>query len=273
MYPENGDFEEGIQASIRQLVVAYRMPLDDLTNSIINKLAREQAEKIKRRTKRGGIPSSLVILLNLRQKKQAIAWIKEMTISTACLSNLILNCNKIGFTHRRIHKEFIHEDFNRPVEDAQISSVSKTGEVRLAEKEKILRKLTSRYLNRKYSTAHLFEKGDEWHLIYFDHNDIYAPIGLNHHTRGPHVHYISHLWGRHIDKETLWNQFESREIKANSEHIRFVEKKFIEPKKEKGKVGLVRIKPQSVMKLDDNTVCYKDEFDELKIYRKKKNQD
>jgi hypothetical protein len=267
MTSEEGDFEKGIKASMRQIISANGIPLNNITESIIDKLAREEAEKIKRRTKRGGIPSSLRILLSLKEKKKAVSWIKKMTISTQYISNLILNCKKLGYIHRKKHKEFIPEDKKQRIEEMQINFVTKTGEAILYDEEKIIRQLAARYLNRKYSTAHLFEKGNEWHLFYFDHNDMYIPTGVNHHSKGPHIHYISHLWGKHNDKETLWGQFENRDIKINSEHIRFIEEKIVEQSKNNGKVKLARIKPQSVMKIDDKIICLKNNSS-FKIYRK-----
>lgn len=266
--PEEGSFEEGIKASMRQIITAYGIPDDKITESILTKLAREEADKIQRRTKRGGIPCDLRILLNLRKKKQVIAWIKKIVISNGHISNLILNCNKMGFTHRRKHKEFIPDVTNYPIDEDQISFIGEKGEVHLREKEKVLRQLKERYLGRKFISAHLFEKGDEWHLFYFDHNDIYVPARPNHHFRGPHVHYISHLWGRNLDREFLWEQFENRKIKINSEHIRFIEERIQEPKIAKGKVRLTNIKPQDFMKIDDKTAAFKEGHEsKFMIYR------
>jgi hypothetical protein len=257
--PDEGDFELGLKATMCKIIKANGIPLDELTLSIISKFAKQDATRVKKQTMRGGLPSSLKILFSLKDKNDVMNWIKNMVITKDCLSNLILNCHKLGLTHKRKHTQFLTPSTTLSTEEKKAFADYKTGKLNDAGIEKALRKLSTAYKERKFSTAHLFENGQEWHLIYFDYNDLYIPKGDNHHKRGPHMHYISYLWGNH-QKDKLWEQFESRYIKINSEHIRFIEKDCgIKQKRSTGKCRLERIKPQHFLKVDNDMLCYGEE--------------
>jgi hypothetical protein len=62
-------------------------------------------------------------------------------------------------------------------------------------------------------------QGNEWHLFYFDYNDALIPKTMNHYAGGPHIHYLSHLWG--VDKDKAWKMLDNRQATINSTHIKY----------------------------------------------------
>lgn len=67
----------------------------------------------------------------------------------------------------------------------------------------------------------LIEKGNEWHIITYDlAEELYAPPEENHFDH-EHIHYISYLMGRNIDKNQIWNNLcEHGQLKGPDIHIR-----------------------------------------------------
>src|SRR3990167_9078180 len=120
MHPEDNDLEKSIEITTTKIIIAHGIPIDKITKSIISRIAKEKAQNIIRKTKRGGIPASFSILFGLKEKKHAIKWIKKITITQKCLCNLILNCGKLGFSHKRHHKEFKTESSNPSQTDRQV---------------------------------------------------------------------------------------------------------------------------------------------------------
>jgi hypothetical protein len=221
MTDKEGDFELGIQAAMKKLIALHGIPINSLTESSIKKLAKEESTKIVKKTKRGGIPSHLRILLSLKRKKEVLRYIKNIVMTNHDLPNLILTCKCLGFTHQSKHIQFVPEDlFLTDDERAGFSkkNISEDGA------NKVDKKISEIFKNRKYLSVHLFERGDEWHIFYFDYHDAYTPRNLNHSELGPHIHYISYLWGKGFNKDDLLAAFEFRKVVINSEHIRYVEK-------------------------------------------------
>jgi hypothetical protein len=89
----------------------------------------------------------------------------------------------------------------------------------------MVKKIGETFKQRKCISAHLFEKDDEWHLFYFDYKDAFSPLGKNHYEHGPHIHYISHLWGKIINKDNLWMMLDQRQTKIDSIHIKYINSK------------------------------------------------
>ncbi len=260
---EVGDFEKSIKATALKLVKANGHQIDDRMEQCISNFASKEAIKVVKRAKSGGIPSHIVMLLGFKKKKDVLGWIKKMVITKTCLTSLILNCGKKGFTHRRMHKEFIPENINTSLDENEISFVNKNGEAIFNKQQKVISQLTNRFDSRKFFTAHMFEKEGCWHIFYFDHNDMYLPKELNHYKEGPHIHYISNLWGSRINKEDLWRQLENRNITINSAHVQYAEEDL--ERISKSKIYLKRIKPQYFMKINNKLACYKDEKSNLKL--------
>ena len=149
--------------------------------------------------------ASILALLNAKTKRDAERIGKTLTIYKDQFSSLILNAHlyrKDGYCYKQNNMTHVAADLS---------------EKRLQQyvKDRKFSKIIQKTLyERKHNCFHLFEKEDEWHLFYFDFNDVKD----KHWKGGPHIHYISYLW--RIDKNELLKQLEDRTYKIGGIHIR-----------------------------------------------------
>lgn len=221
---EDDDFELAVEKQIQIVMRSRGLPLNSITLEIIKKHAKEVAESIKMEARDKGFPESIKKLFASKRKNDLTRIAKNIVISMDDISHMILNCDLLGYKHSRKHISFYPEGtFPVPEEEEAFSQIELPGEITGDLARKYVNKINEIFEKRRCLSAHLFEKNEEWHIFYFDFNDIFTPKDENHFVGGQHVHYISFLWGKNIDKQTVWEKFKYRDIKINSVHIKYRE--------------------------------------------------
>lgn len=222
MTHEEGDYELGLEEIMKKIAVAKGIPLNEIVLAAIKKIAKEDAEEAKEQLRSQGFPPNIKTLFDAENKKDLIRIADKMMVSGDDIARMVFNHAAAGFTHTRKHKWFHPEDLLHTKEEFEaFSEIEQVGPITDKRALKFLKKTQEMLAKRKYISAHLLEKGDEWHIFYFDFNDRYAPQGQNHYQHGPHVHYISHLWGKQTDKNLIWQELENRQTKIASIHIQY----------------------------------------------------
>ncbi len=222
---ENG-FKEGIKTCLKHILTFKGLPLNSITKSIINKITQEEFDFVSSTMRNKGFPENIKKIIDTKSKKDAEIIARSSVILGDELAVMAYNADLIGFTHFRKHKWFYPDDvLHTEEENIAFSKNAKVGEVTDRKTKKFVTKLFEQIKKRKYISAHLLEKDDEWHVFYFDSNDMYLPKGINHYKDGPHVHYISHVFGGDLNKDSIWLKFDNRKMQINSIHIRYKETK------------------------------------------------
>ncbi len=160
-----------------------------------------------------GVPEKFVHLVSLAKKSEVQKFCKTLVVTEHDLFLMIHNCAQIGFRHRSRFPEFvpdhleIHKDDEEKMADGDFHPISK--------------KMSAILKERRNIHVHLFDRGEEWHCLYFSFEDIELDES-NHWKKGCHIHYVSHLWPN-FTKEQVWNKFNVRstEIRGNI-HISFI---------------------------------------------------
>lgn len=177
-----------------------------LTKSNLETMIDEMAERIVDSI--GGADYGNILgLLKAKTKKDAERIGKVLTINKDQFSSLILNAHlyrKDGYCYKQhtmthMAADLSEERLEQYVENRDFS--------------KIIQKA---FVERKHNCFHFFERAAEWHLFYFDFDD----IANKHWKGGPHIHYISCLW--RIDKNELLKQLGDRSYKIGGIHIRWL---------------------------------------------------
>lgn len=219
---EPGDFELATEAMLLRYCHAIGLDVGMLEVRIAAKnIALEHVTAIKEAIRIEGVPTNLQQLFNATNKKEASKIAKVIKITKRDLTNMIANCEQIGFKHSRKHMQFVPHDLQPSLTQREAFQQNGIGTLKTKEAQTFVRKIYETFKKRRYVSAHLFEKGDEWHLLYFDLREITEPIGINHYVYGPHIHYISHLMGHNTNKAKIWQAIENGENVRGSEHIKY----------------------------------------------------
>jgi len=187
-----------------------------------------------------GVPGKLKELFSITRKAHAEQYCRDTVLSEYDLFLLIHNCSQIQFTHRSKFKQYIPE--NLKVSDTDRDKM-KSGSPK-----KLLTKIHSGLMERRYIHVHLFEYSSDWHYFYFSHQDT-DPASINHWKNGCHLHYVSHLWPN-LKKHWIWNAFNKRSTEMTGFHIRFEPFEFPGPDYVKGS----KLPPWAVA-FDPNLAC------------------
>lgn len=195
------------------------IPLDGITDFIVKKIIAEQKNTIEQQLSHFGFPKNLENLFALKKKSDVKKMIKTITLTKDELIRAIFNANTLGFSHLQKHKYFIPEDIKHTDEEQEAFSNNGVGLIINKKAKKFVKKIGEHFQKRKVISSHLFLKDHEWHLLYFDYNDAYVKT-QNHFKGGPHIHYSSYLLTS-MTRDTVWNMLENRQVKIQSEHLRY----------------------------------------------------
>ena len=166
------------------------------------------------------VPENLKALLAARKKKHAERIADEITITSSDLFALIMRHADDGWTYRSMHRDFVPEEARLTSEDE--AAFFGNGVGRFSPRAQVgFNKIKALFTKRLHRSAHLFQRGTEWHSFYMTYADIGEADRRNHWEGGSHIHYVSHLWPR-VDRDTLWRSLEHRELHVPSVHIRYV---------------------------------------------------
>ena len=200
---------DGLEASLRFIDEAQAqlsgIPLIPDVASAIELRARKRRDRLYSQIRGAGVPQKLEYLLEARRKKEAVKLAKALTMRSDEFAHLIFNADQIGFRHEIRDRHHVPPDLRGRV---------KTPEDAL----EVFRK-------RRVVTSHLFTRAAEWHCFHFDYSEVVdesdlGPQKAPHWVGGPHIHYLSHLWG--MDLTTLRSALDERSFGSHgSVHIRF----------------------------------------------------
>jgi len=155
----------------------------------------------------------LLHLLSCSSKRDVKRLAGTMTLTASAFDQLITGAATLGYSHQPCVRDIV---------PAQLTS----GLVALASDNpsKLVTRLPQVFEDRRRLVGHLFHSlgGSVWHLFYFDQRDTGHTRPANW-KRGPHVHYLSHLWPEH-SMQSIVDEFNSAKPHLNgAEHISFVD--------------------------------------------------
>jgi|GEM_PF-3838746 len=196
MGPDLGDVDRGFETAFKRVLQLKGIPIDPLTENIIQNIISEYRFDFEENLRSQGFPSKLLELFSLKKKKDAEKFAKNFYLLKIDFVRAIFNAQICGFTHHKIFNYFLPEDVRTTPEEREALGKNGIGQIRDKKAKKIVKKIQEHFKKRRVVTAHIFMKGTEWHLLYFDYNDAYVEKGTNHFKDGPHLHYSSHLMAR-----------------------------------------------------------------------------
>jgi hypothetical protein len=208
---QEGLVQMDVDMELEQLRANGRFITPDIKSQVKSDVQRRKAE-YHDRVSQIGVPDKLKALFLITTKAKAEQYVKELVLSEYDLFLLIHNCSQIRFTHRSKFKQYVPEHLRVSDNDRD--------EMKTGNPKKMVKKVRSGLLERKYIHVHLFEFSSDWHCFYFTHQDI-EPTSANHWKHGCHLHYISHLWPG-LNKRWIWSKFNKRSTDiSGSLHIKF----------------------------------------------------
>jgi len=208
-----------VDMKLEQLQAKGVLITPEIKSQVKTDVKRREAE-YHDKVNQAGVPDKLKELFLITRKAQAEQYARQTVISEYELFLLIHNCSQIRFTHRSKFKQYIPEHLKVLDTDRD--------EMKTGNPKKMMKKVSSGLLERKYIHVHLFEFSGDWHCFYFTHQDI-EPTSANHWKYGCHLHYISHLWPR-LRKRWIWSKFNKRSTDiSGSLHIKFEPFEFPNP--------------------------------------------
>ena len=207
---QEGLMQMAIDMELEQLRAKGGFVTPDIKSEVKSDVQRKKAE-YHDKVNQLGVPDKLKNLLLITKKAEAEQYVRELVISEYDLFLLIHNCSQIRFSHRSKFKQYVPEHL-------RVSDTDRD-EMKIGNPKKIMKKVSSGLLERKYIHVHFFEFSSDWHCFYFTHQDI-EPT-KNHWKYGCHLHYISHLWTG-LKKRWVWSKFNKRSTDiSGSLHIKF----------------------------------------------------
>jgi hypothetical protein len=174
---------------------------------------------IKKARIRKQVPDGFLKLITAKNKNEAEKIARNIIIKDDDLSEFILNCGLLDLVWQSKHNQFIND--HDKVSDEEKAVFTNGGPSNID--KKIFKKILAEHEKRKYISVHAFfdTYKIKWHVMYFDFNDI---AQTNNHYGTPHIHYMSYLWGRNFDFETIWGSFSERKISLPTIHIKWQRK-------------------------------------------------
>lgn len=222
MGSEMEDFDKGLEVAYKRVLHSKGIPLDNKTDLIVKKIIAEKKSAIEQRLKDAGFPKNLLTLFSLKKKPDVIKMVKQIILNEDDLVRAIFNANALGFDYSKMHKYFVPDDIRHTDEEKEAFYNNGIGVITNKKAKKFVKKVQEHFRKRMVRSTHLFAKDHEWHLLYFDYNDAYVKT-QNHFKGGPHIHYTSHLLTS-MTKYTVWNMLENRQVKIQSEHLKYAPK-------------------------------------------------
>lgn len=218
---QEGLLQMDVDMQLEQLRARGRLITPDVKAKVKSTVERRRAE-YHDKVDQIGVPDTLKRLFSITKKAEVEQYCRSIVPSEYDLFLLIHNCSQIHLAHRSKFKQYVPDHLT-------VSRVDRD-EMKAGNPKRFLTKTHSILLERRYIHAHLFERGANWHCLYFSHQDI-EPTSSNHWKYGCHLHYISHLWPK-LRKRWIWHKFNKRftEI-SGSLHIRFEPFEFSSPGK------------------------------------------
>jgi hypothetical protein len=159
-------------------------------------ISRKTMDELDIKDAKKGVPDKLKALLEINKKSKVIKYCKNLELSEDELYLLIHNSTQIGFKCRSKFAEYVPPHLK--LTDLDISRLHNN------QPEKFREKVKAIFSERRHISAHLFERGDQWHCFYSAYQDL-EPT----HWRCSHLHYVSYLWPR-LTKERIWAAFDKR---------------------------------------------------------------
>jgi hypothetical protein len=219
---EEGLFQMYVDLELEHLKAKGIHITSEIKSELKSDIKRKQVE-YHDKVKEFGIPEIFKNLFLMNSKTDVEKYTRKIMISEYDLFLLIHNCIQIRLTHRSKFKLYIPDHLKL--------SNSDRDEIETGNTKRMVKKLHSGLIERKYIHVHLFEHSSDWHCFYFTHQDI-DPTA-NHWKYGCHLHYISHLWPQ-FRKRWIWNKFNQRSIDiSGSLHMRFEPFEFPKPDEDK----------------------------------------
>ena len=167
-----------------------------------------------------GFPNKLLELFSLKKKKDVEKCAKNFLLLKKDFVRAIFNAKICGFTHHKIFRYFLPDDIRTTQEEREALAKNGIGQIKDKKAKKFAKKIQEHFKKRRVVTAHIFVKGKEWHLLYFDFNDAYVEKGKNHFKDGPHLHYSSHLIVQE-GVDDIIAMFQKRHTKSKTLHIKY----------------------------------------------------
>ncbi len=166
------------------------------------------------------VPEYLTKLLMITKKSKLKKYCRDITIFQEDFVKLIVNSDKIRYTHQRKYHDFIPSHLHPTDEERSALTSATVGERLEGGAKKFINKIKQIFEQRRYLVAHVFFNRERWHLFYFDQKDMGYMI-KNHWKEGMHIHFVNYLWPQYDIKE-LWELFNRADATAGGKlHIRY----------------------------------------------------
>lgn len=167
---------------------------------------------------------ALIELFNLRSKQEVIRHCSNITIYSQDLVGLILATQQgamFPYCYANHFSETVASHLNPTEPESMAIQHNGVGNFKTREARKFGSKIFQLFHERRMFAAHLFYTSNHkyWHLLYFDNRD--TQDSQNHWKHGPHIHYISDLWGK-LSLQEAWSQITSGHVSIPSKvHIKY----------------------------------------------------
>jgi hypothetical protein len=201
-----------IQSIADMLVSALELTGETITpeaKKLALEISRKKMDEIDRIDEKKGVPDKLKVMLEIDKKSEVIKYCKNLELSEDELYLLIHNSSQIGFKCHSKFAEYVPSHLR--LTDLDISRLHNN------QPEKFRKKVKAIFSERRHISAHLFERGEQWHCFYSAYQDL-EPT----HWRCSHLHYVSYLWSQ-LTKERIWAAFDKRSTNIPGNiHIRLI---------------------------------------------------
>lgn len=198
-------------------VLAQSLTDDDYTRYVTQKVESEgYCEKIEG----VGVHENFLKLLETTRKKDQIALLKGMTITTNQLLSLIFKSYKdYNYLYSRYTFETLPKDINDK-KAPRFAAILNDGAVKtIGETELTDGQVKKMLTERKVVVAHFFDRGNDWHCLFTTYNSIGGKE--NHNNGQPHYHYFSSAFG--ITREDFIKSMKCGDYRSTSVHIDLLE--------------------------------------------------
>lgn len=167
-----------------------------------------------------GVHENFLKLLETTRKKDQIALLKGMTITTNQLLSLIFKSYKdYNYLYSRYTFETLPKDINDK-KAPRFAAILNDGAVKtIGETELTDGQVKKMLTERKVVVAHFFDRGNDWHCLFTTYNSIGGKE--NHNNGQPHFHYFSSAFG--ITREDFIKSMKCGDYRSTSVHIDLLE--------------------------------------------------
>lgn len=162
-------------------------------------------------------------LFSFEKKQDLERYCRDLTIRSDDFFTLVLTCEllRYPFAHEISYQDQVPEHLVPSDFEIQALENTPAGTLLTGDAEKVVRKISQSFKERRYLVGHMFFTPDyaNWHFFCFDQRDLETKG--NHWKEGAHIHFINWLWPRQ-DAKSVWSNFMTEDQRPGGAiHLRF----------------------------------------------------